>query len=386
MMKARRWALVFGGSLAVGLWGFAGILKRFFENRKSSSQQEGNKMSEQKSAIHKKFPLSFQWPTQEPFLFCVHHYDYYPKGNGKFGPDSKHLQGRNIGSDFEAKDGFRMYHGDEVPGFPVHPHRGFETITIVRKGYVDHADSLGAAGRYGQGDVQWMTAGSGVQHSEMFPLLKTDGDNTVELFQIWLNLPRKSKMVAPHFKMLWSEEIPKILLPQTQGEITLIAGEFAGKRPPLPPPDSWAAQTESSTQILLVKLNPGAAWTLPAAPTGLSRSLYFFEGDSLTVGFEKIQAHTGLELISDIEVQMKAPASSVQPVEFLVLQSKPIGEPVVQHGPFVMNSQSEIIQTFKDYQQSHFGGWSWERQDMVHGGKIERFAKYPDGRVERKES
>ncbi|TNF47068.1 MAG: pirin family protein, partial [Bacteroidetes bacterium] len=152
--------------------------------------------------------LGFQWETQDPFLFCVHHEDNYPKGNAQLGPDTS-LEGRYLGQDFIVKDGWRMYHGTKVPGFPGHPHRGFETITVVRKGLVDHADSTGAAGRYGNGDVQWMTAGKGVQHSEMFPLLNQDSENPLELFQIWLNLPRSNKMVEPHFKMIWGENVPR---------------------------------------------------------------------------------------------------------------------------------------------------------------------------------
>ena len=119
-------------------------------------------------------PLGFQWETADPFLYCVHHEDKFPNGNELMGPESSNFKGRHMGDDFIIKDGFRMYHGQTVPGFPGHPHRGFETITVVRKGLVDHADSLGAAGRYGDGDVQWMTAGKGVQHSEMFPLIKQD--------------------------------------------------------------------------------------------------------------------------------------------------------------------------------------------------------------------
>lgn len=107
--------------------------------------------------IKQSTPIELHWPTQEPFLFCAHHLDRYPEGNKNLGLDSKHFAGRQMGSDFNEKDGFRIYHGEEIPGFPVHPHRGFETITIVRRGYADHADSLGAAGRYGEGDVQWMT-------------------------------------------------------------------------------------------------------------------------------------------------------------------------------------------------------------------------------------
>ena len=138
--------------------------------------------------IKKIFKLGFPWQTQDPFLFCVYHLDHYPKGNGELGPDDS-LEGRTLGNDFEIKDGYRMYHGTTVPGFPAHPHRGFETITIVNKGFCDHSDSLGAAGRFGEGDVQWMTAGRGVQHSEMFPLVHTQKENPLELFLLNFLLP-----------------------------------------------------------------------------------------------------------------------------------------------------------------------------------------------------
>ena len=149
-------------------------------------------------------PLGFPWETADPFLFCAHHDDAYPAGNGRFGPQAS-MAGREPGSDFSRKDGWSMYHGDGVPGFPAHPHRGFETVTIVRRGLIDHADSLGASARFGEGDVQWLTAGKGIVHSEMFPLLDDASPNPVELFQIWLNLPARSKMAEPHFKIIWSD-------------------------------------------------------------------------------------------------------------------------------------------------------------------------------------
>src|SRR5262249_42662890 len=147
-------------------------------------------------------PLDFRWPTVDPFLFCVHHLDAYPAGNAALGPDAS-LAGRQLGQDFEGVDGWRMYHGQGVPGFPQHPHRGFDTVTDVRRATIDHADSIGAAARYGEGDVQWLTAGRGVVHSETFPLLDQGGPNPLELFQIWLNLPAADKMAEPHFTMLW---------------------------------------------------------------------------------------------------------------------------------------------------------------------------------------
>jgi len=183
-------------------------------------------------------PLGFQWETADPFLFCVHHEDHFPKGNAQMGPAAS-LEGRTLGQDFLLKDGWRMYHGRTVPGFPGHPHRGFETITVVRKGMVDHADSMGASGRYGDGDVQWMTAGGGIQHAEMFPLLDREKDNPMELFQIWLNLPRKNKMVKPHYKMLWRESIPKHHHRDGQGRkttIEVVAGRLGVHTAPPHPP------------------------------------------------------------------------------------------------------------------------------------------------------
>lgn len=162
-------------------------------------------------------PLGFQWPTLDPFLFCVHHDDAYPAANERFGPAAS-LAGRNLGSDFAGKDGWRMYHGRVVPGFPQHPHRGFETVTIVRRGLIDHSDSLGAAARYGRGDVQWLTAGKGIVHAEMFPLLDRTGPNPVELFQIWLNLPAVDKFADPHFSMFWSDTIPKHVVRDAAGQ------------------------------------------------------------------------------------------------------------------------------------------------------------------------
>ncbi len=325
------------------------------------------------------FSLDFQWKAFEPFLFCVHHFDHYPAGNKNFGPQPASLVGRQIGSDFELKDGFRMYHGEVVPGFPVHPHRGFETITIVRKGYVDHSDSIGAAGRYGQGDVQWMTAGSGLQHSEMFPLLNQDGENTLELFQIWLNLPAKNKMVKPHFKMLWSEKIPTVT-DASGAKITLIAGNWGEVRPPAPPPDSWASQPESDIQIWLIKMPPGAKLNLPKGQAGTQRSLYFFEGAQLAVNGNSFAAKTGVSLSAADEHILQNGATES---EVLVLQARPIGERVVQYGPFVMNSEQEIRQTISDYQATQFGGWPWSTAEMVHGPEIRRFARDPDGRIEK---
>ena len=337
------------------------------------------------SAILQAKALGFPWDTIDPFLFCAYHDDAYPAANADMGPAAS-LNGRTLGQDFSRKDGWSMYHGQTVPGFPSHPHRGFETVTIVRKGLIDHSDSLGAVARFGRGDVQWLTAGQGIVHAEMFPLLATNTDNPLELFQIWLNLPARNKMVAPHFTMFWSQDIPRHITQDASGrstEVAVIAGRLADAGAPLsPPPDSWAAQADADVSIWTLRMEPGAKWTLPAATgAGAHRSLYFFKGQSVGVDGAAINSHAALELRGDRAVALVNTSSSV--AEFLLLQGKPIAEPVVQYGPFVMNTQAEIRQTLADYQRTQFGGWPWKDSAPVHGRAPERFARHPDGREER---
>jgi redox-sensitive bicupin YhaK (pirin superfamily) len=331
--------------------------------------------------------LGPQWPTIDPFLFCAHHDDAYPAGNDEMGPDAS-LAGRDIGMDFEGRDGWRMYHGQRIPGFPPHPHRGFETVTYVRKGFIDHADSLGAAARFGRGDVQWLTAGGGIQHSEMFPLLDRDGPNPLELFQIWLNLPAADKMVDAHFTMLWGEDVPKVAVGEEggpQAEITVIAGSLDGVTPPSPPPASWASHAEADVAIWHVRLDPGASWTMPpAAGADTVRTLYVFDGASLRVAGHDgvLPVDTGVVLRSEVAVDL----SSDDGVECLVLQGRPLGEPVARYGPFVMTTREQIQEAFEDYQRTQFGGWPWPDDDPVHDRERGRFARHADGRVEEREA
>lgn len=323
------------------------------------------------------FPLGPRWPTVDPFLFVAHHRDDYPAANDQLGPDAS-LEGRDLGMDFGDIDGWNMYHGSVVPGFPQHPHRGFETITYVRHGLIDHADSLGASARFGRGDVQWMTAGSGIVHAEMFPLLDTDRPNPVELFQIWLNLPATDKMVEPHFQILWDHDIPRLQL--DGGEVTIIAGAIDGLTPPAPTPSSWARRTEAEVALWHLRLDAGASWAMPAAGAGVQRVLYLFEGEGIDIGAAHLPASTGA-LIDAGDGHVLRAADT--PIEALVLAGRPIGEPVAQYGPFVMNDRAGIESAISDYQTTQFGGWPWPSDDPTHGTDPERFARHADGRVER---
>jgi hypothetical protein len=326
-------------------------------------------------------PLGFMWNTSDPFLFCVHHLDNYPKGNEQMGPAAS-LAGRNLGQDFTTKDGWRMYHGEKIPGFPAHPHRGFETVTVVLNGFVDHSDSHGAAGRYGNGDVQWMTAGAGLQHAEMFPLLNKDDENPLELFQIWLNLPRAKKFAEPFYTMLWAEDIPVVTETDSANkktEITLIAGKLGETTAPHPAPDSWAANPENEVGIWLIKMEAHAKWTVPTASPEVNRTLYFHKGPELKIAGINIQPNNSLEMLADQPVIIE---NGNKDAYILLLQGMPINEPVVQHGPFVMNNSDEIHQAFADYRKTQFGGWPWDRHDNVHPREKGRFAQYADGKEE----
>jgi redox-sensitive bicupin YhaK (pirin superfamily) len=336
-------------------------------------------------------PLGMPWPTLDPFLFCVHHDDRYPRGNGRFGPAAS-LAGRQMGSDFSRQDGWSMYHGQEVPGFPAHPHRGFETVTLVRRGRIDHSDSLGAAARFGDGDVQWLTAGRGIVHAEMFPLLDDAHENPLELFQIWLNLPARSKMCAPYFSMLWGDKIPSATMADAAGarsEVVVVAGRLPGLEasfhsgapmpslePLPPPPDSWASEPGSDLGIFTLALDAQARFTLPAAAGGgTKRVLYFFAGEALEIAGSDVTAHAAIEVDAARPLEISNRGSTR--AELLVLQGRPIGEPVAQYGPFVMNTEAEIRTAFADYQRTRFGGWPWPSEAPVHGADPQRFARGP---------
>ena len=238
---------------------------------------------------------------------------------------------------------------------------------------------MGNAGRYGQGDVQWMTAGRGVVHSEMFPLVDKKRDNATRFFQIWLNLPATNKMVEPSFGMFWKADIPVY---QKDGvQVTIWAGNdyFHMQQQPnnSPPPASWASDSSNDVAIMHISIQPGGSIVMPKAhEEHVNRSLFLIEGydQGVLVDGEKQNQPVVLTVDSSKNVKLELPETATGPIEFLLLQGKPIDEPVKQYGPFVMNTEAEIQAAFQDYGRTHFGEWPWPRDDMVFPREKGRFA------------
>jgi hypothetical protein len=216
----------------------------------------------------------------------------------------------------------------------------------------------------------------------MFPLVDPVGPNELELFQIWLNLPPSSKMVPPYFQMLWSEEIPTVVAEGGLVTVDVIAGGFDTHLAPVPPPDSWGSQPNSDLAIWLIRLAPDARWDLPAAPPGVNRMLHLFVGSDVELANTRIGVNTGARLRADVAVTL---VNHGAPAEFLLLQGRPIGAPVFQMGPFVMNSAEEIARAIVDYRTTEFGGWPWDSPEPVHDRIKGRFARHADGRIEHRD-
>ena len=186
--------------------------------------------------------LGFPWQTVDPFLFCVHHDDAYPRGQRAAWARPRRSPGATSARTSPARTAGACTTATTVPGFPQHPHRGFETVTVVRRGLIDHSDSLGATARFGGGDVQWLTAGRGIVHAEMFPLLDAARAQPARAVpDLAQPAARADKMVEPHFSMLWTRAHPASRARATpQGrttEVTVVAGRLgdAHARPPPPP-------------------------------------------------------------------------------------------------------------------------------------------------------
>ena len=191
-------------------------------------------------------------------------------------------------------------------------------------------------------------------------------------------------MVDPHFKMMWTESIPvfsEMDANENKVMVEVIAGNFQDLTAPKPPPNSWAHEADNDVMILNIHMDKNSSITIPKSAQEVNRMAFFYDGSNLTIDEITIPDYHSIELDGQQEVTFNSGDSIAK---ILILQGKPINEPVVQHGPFVMNTREEIQQAFMDYQQTQFGGWPWPKNDQTHGKEKQRFAKHSDGREELK--
>lgn len=231
-------------------------------------------------------------------------------------------------------------------GVGVHPHRGFETVTIVYAGEVDHRDSTGNGGHIGPGDVQWMTAASGILHEEFHSAAFTKTGGAMEMVQLWVNLPREHKMSPPGYQTLLDAQIGVAELPDGAGRVRVIAGEYAGAKGP--------AKTFTPINIWDVRLNKDGKATFDL-PEGHTLAVLVQSGTVLLNG-EQIARDSQFALFAREGGAITLEANSDAKV--LLLSGEPINEPVVQYGPFVMNSEGEIRQAILDFNAGKFGDMS----------------------------
>jgi redox-sensitive bicupin YhaK (pirin superfamily) len=224
-------------------------------------------------------------------------------------------------------------------GVGEHPHRGFETVTIVYQGEVEHRDSSGGGGTIGPGDVQWMTAAAGILHDEFHSREFTRTGGTLEMVQLWVNLPAKDKSAAPGYQSIRNADIPSVALPHEAGSLRVIAGEYAGKRGP--------AKTFTPLDVWDLRLGAGKSVQL-AAVEGRTLALVVLHGTVL-VNDTEIAREAQMVLLDRAGTDFTLEANN--DAKLLVLSGQPIDEPVVAYGPFVMNTEAEIRQAIDDFNQ-----------------------------------
>ena len=228
-------------------------------------------------------------------------------------------------------------------GVGQHPHRGFETVTIVYKGEVSHRDSTGQGGTIGPGDVQWMTAGAGILHEEFHSEAFTRDGGELEMVQLWVNLPAKDKMAAPGYQAIVDAQIPSVPLPEGAGSVRVIAGDYLGHKGP--------ARTFTPIDVWDLRLNQGAQVTLPV-PEGHTAAVVVLRG-TVQVNGETVVRDAQMVLLDRAGDALTLDANNDAVV--LLLSGEPIDEPIVGHGPFVMNTRDEIVQAMKDFGSGKFG-------------------------------
>ena len=317
--------------------------------------------------------LGMHWDTEDPFIFASHHEDDYPHGNRQQAPPLNEISGRNLGRDYTQRLGFRMYHGKVVPGFPMHAHWGYETVTLAEKGYVDHFDTEGIQGRFGFGDVQWVSASSKYEHCEMYPLVNQEDRNPNDITQIMVNLPLEMKNQPNSVNTVWSGDVP--VVSGDGWEAKVICGRFGGREAESPCSASYA-RTSNGVRILRIRMDPGSSMEIDPAADGAKRNLYFVSGDKARVCGTEVDFYTRMKF-SDLGgfTMENGDAESV----FWLLEGRPIGQKMASYGPVYLEDLKDVRRALDEIRRNEFLEWPWDIIDKAQPLGTERFIRYADG-------
>ena len=320
--------------------------------------------------------LTMHWDVEDPFMFVSHHTDDYPQGNAQMAPPLRQISGRNLGRDYQVRFGFRMYNGKVVPGFPKHAHWGYETLTLPMLGWIDHFDSTGSNGRYGFGDVQWVSAPAMFQHSEMYPLVNQDSRNPNDITQIFVNLPLEEKNIEePSVNTVWKENIP--IVKGEKSRTMVICGEYGGKSIYSPSTHTWARK-ENSVRILRTDLEAGGSFVLDPAPEDVNRNVYLLNGKGVTILGEPVKEYCKVKIDPTKEVEIK---TSDVPAVVWVLEGKPIGQKMASFGPITLSTEQEVRESLNVLRRTEFESWPWDLVDKANPVDSGRFLRRADGTV-----
>lgn len=262
-------------------------------------------------------------------------YNFIPRGNV-----SQRRMSPFLMLDFAAA--FHFEPTDQPRGVDVHPHKGFETVTIAYQGSVAHNDSAGNSGVINPGDVQWMTAGDGVLHKEYHETEFSKKGGLFEMVQLWVNLPKKNKSVPAHYQALTADGMGKIVLPNDGGTVNVIAGNVNGTHGP--------AKTYTDVNLFDIKMNKAGQWTTKV-PATHNTALLVIKGEARINGTAAPE-HSFVLMNNDGE---EITIEATDEATLLLMSGEPINEPIASYGPFVMNTQAEIYDAIKDFQNGKFG-------------------------------
>lgn len=317
--------------------------------------------------------LGLHWDTEDPFFFASHHEDDYPKGNRQQAPPLPEITGRNLGRDYEKRVGYRMYHGKVVPGFPMHAHWGYETVTLPELGFVDHYDTERIEGRFGFGDVQWVSASSKYEHCEMYPLADQENRNPNDITQIMVNLPLEMKNRGNSVSTVWRKDVPVI---EGDGwEVKLLCGEFMGRSMESPNEVSYA-RISNGVRIMRIELGPDASITVDPAADGANRNLYFVTGKDARVDGVPVRSYLRMKFsdMGELSIENGDEASVMW-----LLEGRPIGQKMASFGPVVLGDLKDVREGLDEIRRNEFLEWPWDVIDKAQPLGTGRFIRYPDG-------